>query len=301
MGRLTKLQEKKHDEALALLSLIRRLEDEEVEFVYRHYNPMATHRIAKGAIYFTPFDLAALFAVFARIEWKTRIVDLAAGTGLLTYHMLRAEQFDSRDERKHHVCVEIEDEFVQVGKKLLPHVEWIRGNIFDRDLLESLGTFGVGIANPPFGHIPSLQPARSWMKSALPAHLATLEVMVRLCQQGGFAILPRVDTDYPSDTHRNLSMSVQRLRAAFPGVHLSVLQIPEPGEQKFVGADPNVVITELNTDECEFEQPYGFADVKTANGLAHPTQRVSVAAPLSVPAPPTAPVSVSQQLTLLAD
>lgn len=36
MARLTKPQEKKHDDALALLSLGRRLTDEETEFVFRH-------------------------------------------------------------------------------------------------------------------------------------------------------------------------------------------------------------------------------------------------------------------------
>lgn len=261
MGRLTKAQEKKHDEAMALLSLTRKLNAEEIEFVYRHYSPLATHRVSKGAIFFTPYEMASDFAVFARIDFGARVIDYAAGIGVLTHHMLILEQFDHGKDAKHHICVEIEPEFVQIGKKLLPQVEWICGNIFDKDLMQSLSTFEVGIANPPFGAIPSLEPAKTWMKAKLPAHLATVELMLRMCKHGGFAILPRVDTDYPSDSHCVVSENVQRLRTAFPKTCLSVMQLPDP-TQKFMGADPNVVITNINVDDVEFKVPYGFDDLE---------------------------------------
>ena len=158
MKRLTRLQEKQHDEALALLSLNRKLKDDESEFAFRHYSPMATHRVAKGAIYFTPYEIASDFAVMARWQGSGRVIDYAAGIGGLTHHMLLAEYWDEKP--KHHVCVEIEREFVDVGKKLLPQVEWVCGNIFDRDLMASLGTFAMGIARTKFVRVRRLARSR---------------------------------------------------------------------------------------------------------------------------------------------
>ena len=172
MARLTKAQEKQHDEALALVSLNRMLKDDEIEFVFRHYSPMATHRVAKGAIFFTPYEIASDFAVMARWQGSGRVIDYAAGIGGLTHHMLLAEYWDESPAKlatKHHVCVEIEREFVELGKKLLPQVEWVCGRwhdnpalhelraalyrraiVFDRALMESLGTFDMGIARTNF-------------------------------------------------------------------------------------------------------------------------------------------------------
>ena len=268
MARLTKPQEKKHDEALSLLSLNRKLKDEETEFVFRHYSAMATHRVAKGAIYFTPYEIASELAVMARLQGGGRVIDYAAGIGVLTHHMLISEYWDAKP--KHHVCVEIDPEFVEVGKKLLPRVEWVCGNIFDRELVQSLGTFTIGIANPPFGVVPSLASGKVWLKAKVPAHLATVELMVRMCQYGGFVIMPRVDQEYQPQTGR-LSDALQRLLTAFPGLHVGMcMDLDWDQYPKWQGANPDTVIVDVSVNDMDDSIPLGFADVNQ-EPLAGPT------------------------------
>ena len=291
MARLTRLQEKKHDEALSLLSLNRKLKDEETEFVFRHYSAMATHRVAKGAIRWsvigalllaaqygrsivTPYEIASELAVMARLQGGGRVIDYAAGIGVLTHHMLISEYWDAKP--KHHVCVEIDPEFVEVGKKLLPRVEWVCGNIFDRDLVQSLGTFTMGIANPPFGAVPSLASGKEWLKAKVPAHLATVELMVRMCQHGGCAsccwrvIMPRVDQEYQPQTGR-LSDALQRLLTAFPGLHVGMcMDLDWDQYPKWQGANPDTVIVDVSVNDVDDSIPLGFADVNQ-EPLAGPT------------------------------
>ena len=287
MGRLSKVQEKAHDDALALASLTRRLKDEEVEFVFRNYQPMATHRVAQGAIFFTPYEMASDFAVMARLNCGGRVIDYAAGIGVLTHHMVLMERWDSRDEAKQHVCVEIEPEFVELGKKLVPEAEWVSGNIFDREFMQSLGTFKMGIANPPFGSNPSLKSAKSWMKAKLPAHLATVELMLRMCELGGFAIIPRVDQEYQPDRVGSLSQNLTRLYTAFPGLRVFMcLELDHGLYPRFSGANPDAVIVDVSTDDMTIPLPIGFDDVAPSRTPA----QAQVCQPLSAPLPRSQPM-----------
>ena len=303
MARITHVQEKAHDDALALLSLTRRLKDEEIEFVYRHYNPMATHRVTKGAIFFTPYEIASDLAVMARLNCGGRVLDYAAGIGVLTHHMLQSEYWDTGDEVKHHVCVEIEAEFVEVGKKLLPQVEWICGNIFDLDLMQSLGVFKMGIANPPFGAIPSIRDAKKWMKAQVPTHLATIEMMVRMCELGGIILMPRADQEYQRDRDSQrrytVSTALERLLIAFPGLRVGAcMELDWNQYPKWQGTDPDVVIANVSVDDMDAPIPFGFADVKKLR-LAIPS---AVAIPIALPVYPlVTPEPVMQQLALIGE
>ncbi len=305
MGRLTQLEEKAHDDALALLSLTRVLSNDEVDFVYRHYSPLATHRVAQNAIYFTPPEAAALLAIYARMEGRARIIDLAAGIGILTHHMLLAERWDDHTAAKQHVCVELDAEFVAVGRKLLPQVEWVCGNSFDPDLMHALGSFDAGIANPPFGQIPALKAAKTWLRARVPAHLATVEVMLRMCRQGGTILLPRNDQNIQRERRTEPSSVLKRMYTAWPGVQVSMdadldgLCDDEGKPLRWHGADPDVVVADVNIDDAKFELPYGWSDAR--RGARTPTlapTRIPVESP-AVMIPAGMP-SDTQQLALFA-
>jgi phospholipid N-methyltransferase len=269
MARLTRQQEREHDDALALLSLTRALTLDEKEFVFRHYHPMATHRVSKGGIFFTPYEIANDLAVMARLNCGGRVIDLAAGIGVLTHHMLLQEQWDTRADAKHHVCVELDPEFVEVGQKLLPQVEWICGDIFDAHRMSALGAFQTAISNPPFGSVPTTA-GRKGLQAHVPAHLATVELMVRMCELGGHLIMPRADQEYQPAT-RTHSRALQRLLTAFPGLRVSMCQdLDWDGYSKWQGAHPDAVIADVSVNDLADPAPFGFPEITSAN--ARPLQ-----------------------------
>ncbi len=151
MAKITKRKLKLHDEALTLVRLDRDLNITEKEFVLEHYKPYATHNVTETNAFFTPLDLA----MAATIEMPcpdeypqaVRVVDLCAGVGMLSFAYYHYSGYNTRNVEI--VCIELEEEYIEVGKKILPEATWIQGSILDIDI-ESLGKFDCFISNPPF-------------------------------------------------------------------------------------------------------------------------------------------------------
>src|SRR3990172_7934858 len=80
MGKITKRQTKLHDQVMDLIHSDRSLSRDEIEFCFRNFNPLATHNVGKGAIFFTPVDLAWELAVMT--QPKGAVIDLCAGIGV---------------------------------------------------------------------------------------------------------------------------------------------------------------------------------------------------------------------------
>jgi phospholipid N-methyltransferase len=259
MGRITKEQVKRHDETLALLSLTRDLTSDEREFVYRNYNPMAEHNVTKNAIFFTPYDLAGDFTMWAAP--KGRIIDLGAGIGILAHRVLEHDRFGGGAEIREMVALEINPEFVEVGRKLLPDVKWCCRDMFARESLVDLGFFDAAISNPPFGHIPSSN-GHNWLRRA-PAHFMALEVALRIAYNGGIFIFPDVDVGYDLKRREyKQSLNLKRFRAAFPGANL----MPKAQDlscyrRSWLGVAPRVVIADLYLDDVEFNRPLGLDEI----------------------------------------
>jgi len=78
-----------------------------------------------------------------------RILDLGAGIGMLTYHVY----YDIQDSggTADIVALEKDPRLVEIGKKIMPEAEWICGDMYDKDLVDSLGRFNIVVSNPPFG------------------------------------------------------------------------------------------------------------------------------------------------------
>ena len=80
-----------------------------------------------------------------------KIIDICAGIGILSFCKFHFQHHEP--ERLPAItCVEINPDYVRVGRKLLPEAEWICADIFDvwQDLPRD---FTTAIANPPFGNI----------------------------------------------------------------------------------------------------------------------------------------------------
>jgi len=146
MAKISREASKMHDQAVALIENGRQLLHSEKLFVLEHWNPQASHNVGKTGTFFTPIDLACDFA--AEVVGVGILVDACAGIGTLSF----AEKIMSQatNNCKRHICLEINPEFVKVGKRILPEVEWIEADVFDAKTWERIGKIDEVISNPPF-------------------------------------------------------------------------------------------------------------------------------------------------------
>jgi len=194
--KLTKAHLKLHDEALERLTQPV-LTDEDKEFVLENFHPGATNNITKGAIHFTPLELAKTVACFSGTG---RVLDACAGIGSLAY-MHRGWHPDAEL-----VCIEQNAEFVEVGKKIVPDATWICGDIFD--ILPTLPRFDHAISNPPYGRISTVDGV---------AHFAIMELLLRHCRQGAIVIIPDQDhSRADSGRHEQPSEHYRRFMTKYP-------------------------------------------------------------------------------------
>ena len=150
MAKLTKQQNKRHLEALAILEKSEPLTTEEKEFVFANYHEAAESDVTYSGAFFTPLDMAFDFALETS---GPKIVDLCAGIGALAYAVYHHGRY--HDERPRITCVEINPRFVEIGKTLLPEATWICADV--SSVWRELGRFDCAISNPPFGRIKTNQ------------------------------------------------------------------------------------------------------------------------------------------------
>lgn len=274
MGKITKVESKKHDEAMALLSLTRPLLPFEVDFVYENFNPMANNDVGKNGVFFTPYDIAIDLAQSCNPSGD--IVDFGAGIGMCSWAM--SIQLHSEPSHRH-VAIEINPEFVEIGKKLQPNLEWYCASIFDLNFLKSLGFFDCAFGNPPYGNI-SAKTGTEWMLTKGPAEILTIEVAARISYNVGTFVIPSELADYEIDPERQkmlrqsgksfvkdpetFSTSKKSLLKAFPGLFFSAWDsgICLDNAMNWKGAKPKVDIVDVDPSDVTWERPYGFADTE---------------------------------------
>lgn len=150
MAKLSKEQQRLHQQACALVDAQRPLTEEEREFILLHWQESSTTANSLHGAFFTPLELA--YDMMIEVEGK-RIIDLGAGIG----HLAWAAHCWSRRSPRELVCVETNPEYVRVGQRVLPEATWICADAFDLpDLLPHLrlGRFDCVISNPPFRSTP---------------------------------------------------------------------------------------------------------------------------------------------------
>jgi hypothetical protein len=144
MAKLSKAQFKAHQQAEDILTKPS-LTIEDKEFVLENWDPSAKHVNSADGAFFTPLDLATSFACM--LGHPGSIIDLCAGIGALSYACTPVY-----GEQPRMVCVEKNPDYVRVGRKIVPHAEWIEGDVFDV-LDMGIGHFEAAIGNPPFGKV----------------------------------------------------------------------------------------------------------------------------------------------------
>jgi hypothetical protein len=284
MGKISRQDSKLHGQAMALINSDKVLTQEEVEFCYENYNPMAEHDIGKNAVFFTPPELAWDFAVVSQPNGPT--IDLCAGIGILAWNVLKHQEAGYggltnadpriRSDLERMVCVELNPEFVRIGKRLLPQAEWYCADIFDKDFLKGLGgEFLYAISNPPYGKVAS-NGGWSWLKTkTMPMQWKVMEIAVRLAYAGGMFIIPKSDCPViyePSPIDRKYSQPswarnhkinedslFEKFLNLFPGLNLYPASLDTSVyKNQWKGASPDVLVMDLVTDNVPWERPWGM-------------------------------------------
>lgn len=150
MARLTKPEVKAHAEAVAVLQKDV-LSDDDKEFVRAHWQESAENVNSAAGAFFTPWSQALDFALELDINGP-RVIDLCAGIGTLAgavWHRQTGNRW-AGSPPVDLVCVEMNPQYVEIGKKLLPEATWVQASIFD---MPDLGHFDYAISNPPFGKV----------------------------------------------------------------------------------------------------------------------------------------------------
>lgn len=142
MSRLSKQQIARHEEACALLEKPE-LSLDEREFIINHWQESANHVNSAAGAFFTPLELA--FQLALETKGCRTFIDLCAGIGALSY---ATWQYNIREGVDRIVCVEINPDYVAVGRKVLPEAEWICASVVR---IPASGRFDMAIGNPPFG------------------------------------------------------------------------------------------------------------------------------------------------------
>lgn len=154
MAKLTRIQTKAHEKALEILKQ-ETLTHEDKEFVFDNWHEGANHNQSLTGSFFTPLDLAfdAMLEV-GGYNCELNVLDMCAGIGALSYAAIMRNQYNNC--KVNVTCLELNPDYIEVGKKLVPEANWVQLNI--DDVLEWHGDkpkFDYVISNPPFGKIPS--------------------------------------------------------------------------------------------------------------------------------------------------
>lgn len=195
MAKLTKQQAKLHQQACDLLSKDVLTEDEKF-FVIENWQESASHINTVAGAFFTPYDLASDFAIET---FSGRIIDLCAGIGILSFAASMMHRWSSAPVS--FTCVEINPDYVAVGKKLLPEATWIEASVFDV-LDMDLGHFDLAISNPPFGQIkrPDGKGAPRYTGGDFEYHV--IDIAAHLANYGVF-ILPQMSSGFKYSGSQN--------------------------------------------------------------------------------------------------
>ncbi len=184
MAKLTKKELRQHGLAVEILEKSDPLSHEEKELVLQNYHEAATNTNGESGAFFTPLDLAWDHAIElgCRHDDQPTIIDLCSGIGVLAYTA------SLRYPEAQLTCVEINSEYVSVGKRILPDANWLTLDIGDLEELQSLGQFDYSISNPPFGRVRTFRHITTPRYKGAEAEFKVIDIASHISSTGVFII-----------------------------------------------------------------------------------------------------------------
>lgn len=160
------------------------LTNEEIDWIYENINAGYISDVTTHSFYQTPLNLS----YDAVLMWPTHgvLIDMAAGFGILT-HCAKIRDGYNKDI-KHYVCIERNPVYIEIGKKLCPYADWIEGDIFNKNVWDSIkqkyGRIDCIMSNPPFGKVSKSDADKSWLKyKGSDLEIAAIEVALVNCDK----------------------------------------------------------------------------------------------------------------------
>jgi predicted RNA methylase len=184
MAKLSRNDLNKHKQACALIDMDRPLSLDEREFVIENWQEGAEHINSAAGAFFTPLGLAFDFALDVGGQ---RILDLCAGIGALSYASYW--RGGRHDDRPQITCVELNPDYVRVGKRVMPEARWVTADVMDLPMY--LGDFDHVISNPPFGRKIKIDGPRYSGE----ADLAVIDIASD-CARSGTFIIPAMSAPF---------------------------------------------------------------------------------------------------------
>lgn len=152
MATMSKQQAKLHDQVMNLIHSDAKLSFDDKEFILQNYQGDG---IGGTGAFFTPEGLAWDFTIDSGSSG--RCLELCAGIGRLSFCQYH------RHKPKHITCVELNPDYVQIGKRVLPEAEWIVGDALQYTSNER---YDIVYGNPPFGKIKTSEAATGSYKGS---------------------------------------------------------------------------------------------------------------------------------------
>lgn len=177
MAKLSKAAAKAHAQAIELLKKDVLSEDDK-HFVLENWNESANHINSTAGAFFTPHMLARDFSIEC---YGNKIIDLCAGIGGLSFWLANNNRWEAAPKI---ICVEINPDYIVVGKKIVPQATWIQADCLS--LPSGLGRFDFAISNPPFGAIKREHNSPRWSGREFEYHI--IDVASDVADAGAFII-----------------------------------------------------------------------------------------------------------------
>lgn len=180
--KLTKEQTKNHAKVMDLVESDKILTFDEKRFILENYHEgSSTNNAALGA-FFTPWGLARDFC--HEVNQSKKVIDLCAGIGMLSFmidHFYGPEKL---------YCVELNKEYVKIGKRILPNAHWINADALK---VKFKNKFDVAVSNPPFGKIKTSDYKGKYKGSEFEFKIMEKCVQVSNC---GILIVPQMSANF---------------------------------------------------------------------------------------------------------
>lgn len=195
MAKLSKEAAKRHKQALDLVYSDKSLSLEDRYFILENFHESATNMNGLAGAFFTPEGLANDISI--EVPECESLIDLCAGIGRLA--------FACRERAKRIVCVELNPEYAEVGKRVLPEAEWIVSDVFS---ISDMGRFSMAISNPPFGAVKTGQ-AFDDRYTGASFEYKLIEVASKIADHGAF-IIPQMSAPFRYSGQRSYRVEITR-------------------------------------------------------------------------------------------
>ena len=244
MAKLSKTATKLHDQAEEMIDDSCELTFDQRKFIVCNWSPLAVHNVGKTGSFFTPWDIACEMMIETLRDAKT-VIDLCAGTGRLSL----AHEHMHCDSEVQYTCLEKNDEFIRVGKRVMPQAKWIEDDVLDETVsVYGYKKFDQAISNPPYGRCKRKP---DWLRYTgmfeyMVAEIANwiAEYSVFLISQGAAPFSYSGKQTYEETPNREYSKFLEKT-----GIHLSAgcgIDTTKCGGDKWDGTN---IITEIVTPE----------------------------------------------------